>query len=64
MSIAIEKLLKVHVINKFGDTDPHLWRRQFLWNEECDLVFKKYLPYIKSIYKENIGRHNMPGETK
>lgn len=34
-----------------------------MWNEKCDVVFKRYLKAIKKIYDKNSGRFAMPGAT-
>jgi len=35
-----------------------------LWNEECDLVFRYYLPLIKQLYEKFSGKLSKPGQPK
>ena len=50
----VEKL-----INTF---DVQSWREKVLWNEECDTVFKSYLPVFKGIYKNYAKEKVLPGQ--
>jgi len=44
--------------------DCHEWREKRLWNEECDIVFKYYMPAFKMIYEKNSGKYAKPGMPK
>lgn len=45
-------------IKKF---DCHEWRKTRLWNEECDIVFRFYMPALKAIYDKFSGKFTKPG---
>jgi hypothetical protein len=44
--------------------DCHEWRKNRLWNEECDIVFKYYLNVLKGAYEKFSGRASKPGQIK
>ena len=48
-------------ISKFN---CHDWRRTRLWNEECDIVYKFYMPAFKAFYEKFSGKYAKPGQPK
>ena len=51
-------------VNYLSSFNSHIWRRGMLWNEECDCVYKRYMPLVKKLYELHSGRNDPPGSTK
>jgi hypothetical protein len=61
---AIQKMFKDSVIPFTNKFDCHEWRKTRLWNEECDLVFRYYMPALKALYEKFSGKFTKPGMPK
>ena len=61
---AVFKIYNDNLRDFFSQFDWHKWRRERLWNEECDLAFKRNMPTLEKIYKQNSGRYALPGAVK
>jgi hypothetical protein len=48
----------------FGNFDCHKFRKERLWNEPCDIVFKRFLKVVQALYVKFTGKYAMPGQTK
>jgi len=57
---AVEKLFNTYIIPFGKEFDCHSWRKEKLWNEKCDHVYKRYLGALKMIYSKYSGRYAMP----
>ena len=44
--------------------DCHEWRKDVLWKEENDIIYKRYMPAFKKIYEKHSGRLALPGAKK
>ena len=44
--------------------DCQLWRSQFLWREELDILFTRLLPGLKHVYSLYIGKYADPATPK
>lgn len=58
---SVEHLYKTYLEEIFQTFDCHKWRREKLWNEECDVTLKRNMPTIEKIYKAYSGRFALPG---
>ena len=61
---AIEKLFNDNLSAFFTQFNCHKWRRERLWNEECDLAYKRNMNTFEKIYRQNSGRYALPGAPK
>lgn len=61
---AVEKIFVDNLQPFFSKFDCHKWRREKLWNEQCDLAYKRHYNIFEKIYKANSGRYALPGATK
>jgi len=65
---AVEKMLNEHVLPFIALNDPiynaQKWRETRYWNEECDTVYKSYLPVVQSFFKKYSGMKTKPGQRK
>ncbi len=61
---AIEMMFKLSVLPFMSKFDCHDWRKTRLWNEECDLVYKYYMPVLKTLYEKFSGKYAKPGNPK
>ena len=61
---AVETMFIDHLLPYFQTFDCHRWRTEHLWNEECDLVYKRLLKAFKRVYEKNTGRYALPGAPK
>lgn len=43
---AVKNTVENHLEPFMEQFDCHAWRRKKLWNEECDLVFKKNMKLV------------------
>ena len=39
--MAIDALFDMYLIESFEQYDSHIWRKKYLWKEECDLTIKR-----------------------
>lgn len=46
------------------DIDCHTWRKSKLWNQHCDEVYNRLLPFLKRVYEKYSGKVIMPGQPK
>jgi hypothetical protein len=60
----VRKLVEENLKPFFSKFDCHKWRRETLWNEKSDLVYKRNMSTFDKIYKKNSGRYALPGATK
>ena len=44
----------------FKKFDSHLFRKERLWTEDCDLAFKRNLKGVHSLYAKYSGRYALP----
>ena len=58
------KLFEENVLPLFNKYDSHEFRKEKLWNEECDLMFKKYWKVILELFKRYSGKMAIPGTPK
>jgi hypothetical protein len=63
-SESVDKIFTDHIVPIYGKMDCHAWRLQYLWNEPCDIILKKYLSLIQALFKKFSGRYTMPGKPK
>jgi hypothetical protein len=59
---AVDKMLKENLLPVFANYDTNKWRWGRYLNEECDNVFKAYLPIIQTVYKANSKKNVKPGQ--
>jgi len=59
---AVDKMLKENLLPAFANYDTNKWRWGRYLNEECDNVFKAYLPIIQTVYKTNSKKNVKPGQ--
>ena len=52
------------MIPHFSSFKSSTFRKQVLWTEENDLVYKKYLPIVQEIYRKYSGRETLPGQRR
>jgi hypothetical protein len=45
----------------FKTFDSHKWRREKLWNEGCDLAYKKFTKALVKLYEKFSGKYALPG---
>jgi hypothetical protein len=48
----------------FSQFDCHKFRRERLWNEECDNTFKRFTKVTTALYSKYSGKYALPGATK
>jgi hypothetical protein len=48
----------------FAKFDCHKFRKDQLWCEECDLVYKRSLKSLKDLYSKFSGKYALPGAPK
>ena len=61
---AMNKMFDDHLEPFFQRFDSHKFRRDYLWCEECDLVFKRSINAIKTLYSKFSGKYALPGAPK
>lgn len=65
---AVDRMLKDHILSYISLNDTayngQRWRDERYWNEECDTVYKSYLPVVQSFYKKYSGLKTKPGQKK
>jgi len=64
MAEAVEMFFDKNMNPFISKFDCHHWRRTRLWNEECDIVFKYYMPILKALYEKYSGKLTKPGQPK
>jgi hypothetical protein len=67
-SEALQRILNEHVLPYIKQNDSlfnaNKWREERYWNEKCDIVYKSYLPIVKSFFKKYSGLKTKPGQAK
>ena len=58
---SVEKLFREYLDPFFAKFDSHIWRREKLWCEDTDLVFKNSLKAVQDLYKKYSGKYSLPG---
>eukprot|EP00347_Sterkiella_histriomuscorum_P006983 403350697 len=48
----------------FKQFDCHIFRKEKLWNEDCDIVFKRNMKIVQALYTKYSGKYAMPGQPK
>jgi len=61
---ACTKFMEENILPKFQNYDCHIWRKERLWNENCDKVLKKYLNLINILFNNYSGRNFFPNKPK
>ena len=61
---AVTKMIEDHLEPFMEQFDCHAWRKRLLWNEECDLIYKKNMKLVQKLYQTYSGRYALPGATK
>lgn len=61
---AVMKGFEENLLPYFQTFKCHNWRKERLWHEEIDIVFKRLNEYTEQIYKKYSGRYPIPGSTK
>jgi hypothetical protein len=62
-SEACKLLFQDGVLDVIGRYDAHKWRERY-WNEQCDGIYKAYVPVLQYLYKKYSGARTQPGKTK
>jgi len=44
--------------------DCHKFRKERLWNEECDVTFNRFYKIVQALYTRFSGKYAMPGSPK
>lgn len=58
---SLDKMFSENVVPFCSKFDSHKFRKDHLWNEDCDLVFKRNLNAIKTLYNKYSGKYALPG---
>ena len=45
----------------FKGFDCHRFRRERLWNEPCDIIFKRFFKVVTALYARYSGKYALPG---
>jgi hypothetical protein len=53
-----------HFLPYFKHFDCHKFRREKLWNEECDNTYKRFQKVLTALYTKYSGRYALPGAQK
>ena len=53
-------MLEEYILPLFESTDSHIWRKNNLWREECDLAVKRQYRTIQRLYIQYSGRYAFP----
>lgn len=61
---ALEKFLEDFLLQHIQKYDCHVWRREKLWKEACDLALKHGLATLKAAYSMYSGRLAFPSAPK
>jgi len=48
---AIQIMFEKEILPYIRNFDCHIWRKNCLWTESCDIIFKAYMPVVKMLYK-------------
>jgi hypothetical protein len=64
VSEAVEKIFTDHLDKFFETFDSNQFRKEKLWQEECDRVLKRSMHVIKTVYGRYSGKDAMPGNPK
>lgn len=55
---------ELHFTPFFSQFDCHKFRRERLWNEECDNTFKRFPKVLTALYNKYSGKTALPGAPK
>lgn len=61
---AVQKLFADQVEPFLGKFNSMTFRKDSLWCEDCDLVYKRSINALKQLYGKYSGKYAMPGATK
>lgn len=53
-----------HFLPFFKQFDSHHFRRERLWNEECDNTLKRFTKVLTALYTKYSGKYALPGAPK
>lgn len=56
-SEAVQALFDQFLYQYFSEFDPHIWRRNFLWKEDCDLTIKRLYRTFQKLYEKVISKN-------
>ena len=54
----------LHFVTFFKQFDCHVFRRERLWNEECDNTLKRFQKVSNALYAKYSGKYALPGAQK
>ena len=58
---ALQLAFDNHFLPFFRGFDSHLFRRERLWNEECDNTLKRFAKVTAALYAKYSGKYALPG---
>ena len=61
-SEAARRFFEEYALQFMEPFDAHKFRVEKLWNENCDRIFKLYMPVVKGLYDKYSGRYSLPGQ--
>lgn len=65
---ALKRILNEHVLPYINQNEAlfnaHKWRVERYWNEQCDTVYKSYLPIVQALFRKYSGLKTKPGQAK
>ena len=53
-----------NILPYIDNIDSNIWRWKYYICKDVDIVFKRYLPILKSLYEKYSGKFNVPGTKK
>ena len=56
-SQAIEWAFERHFLPYFKTFECHTFRKERLWKEEIDILYTRFTPALKEVYKRNSGKY-------
>ena len=63
-SQSVQKGFEECLLPYFSTFKCHDWRKERLWFEENDIVYKRFNDYTEMVYQKYSGRYLKPGSTK
>jgi hypothetical protein len=61
---ALKTAFDQHFLPFFSQFDCHKFRKERLWNEECDNTLKRFSKVLAALYAKYSGKYAMPGAQK
>ena len=61
---ALKTAFDQHFLPFFSQFDCHKFRKERLWNEECDNTLKRFSKVLAALYAKYSGKFAMPGAQK